>query len=88
MIMENISTKERPGEPSAHGAQGTFEDFLMHLAIAFVNILPENIDREINRALAMTGMFTCVDRAEWHGIKQFSCIVSGGKPRRIRGAGR
>lgn len=63
MNRENIATEERPCEPSADGAQGTFEDFLMHLAIAFVNILPENIDREINRALAMTGMFTGVDRA-------------------------
>lgn len=43
--------------------QGSFGDFLMHLAITFVNILPENIEEEINRALAMTGKFTHVDRA-------------------------
>lgn len=43
--------------------QDSFGDFLMHLAITFVNILPENIDEEINRALAMTGKFTGVDRA-------------------------
>jgi signal transduction histidine kinase/HPt (histidine-containing phosphotransfer) domain-containing protein len=41
----------------------SFGDFLMHLAITFVNILPENIEEEINRALAMTGKFTHVDRA-------------------------
>jgi PAS domain S-box-containing protein len=44
-------------------AQDSFGDFLMHLAITFVNILPENIDEEIMRALAMTGRFTGVDRA-------------------------
>lgn len=61
--MANIGTEERLGVLPAENGQGTFEDFLMHLAIAFVNILPENIDQEINRALAMTGMFTDVDRA-------------------------
>jgi len=43
--------------------QDAFGDFLMDLAITFVNILPENIDEEINLALAMTGKFTGVDRA-------------------------
>ena len=61
--MVNIGTEERPSTLPAENGQGAFEDFLMHLAIAFVNILPENIDQEINRALAMTGMFTGVDRA-------------------------
>jgi two-component system sensor histidine kinase EvgS len=41
----------------------SFEHFLIHLAISFVNTSPDRIDDEINRALGMTGMFTGVDRA-------------------------
>jgi PAS domain S-box-containing protein len=45
------------------GNSESFENFLMHLAIHFVNIPLEKVDQEINRALAMTGGFTLVDRA-------------------------
>lgn len=57
------------------GVQDSFGDFLMHLAITFVNILPENIDAEINRALAMTGKFTSVDRAYVMSYDFFSKTV-------------
>lgn len=41
----------------------SFENFLMHLAIAFVNMPPDSIDEEFDKALAMTGKFTSVDRS-------------------------
>lgn len=42
---------------------GRFEDLLMSLAIDFVNVPPKELEREIDRALRMTGEFTGVDRS-------------------------
>lgn len=42
---------------------GRFEDLLMSLAINFVNVPPKELEREIDRALRMTGEFTGVDRS-------------------------
>jgi len=62
---------ESNGNMSTYGAMnneevkgmGSFGDLLMSLAIGFVNVPPKELEREIDRALRMTGEFTGVDRS-------------------------
>ena len=60
-IMKDITNRRNMEREIAHRSQ--LQTILTNLGASFINIQPQNIDREINEALAVMGKFSQVDRA-------------------------